>query len=107
MTSDSWRLCNVRDLLMHYNVPMDYITLAVFVWNFGTVAMLCIFWKGPMKLQQAFLITSSAVLAITLIKYMPGWTVWFLLGVICLWGNFALCLFTSTQCITAVTHNGN
>jgi len=75
---------------MHYNVPMDCITLALSVWNYGTVAMICIFWKGPLRLQQEFLIISSALVALVMVKYLPEWTLWFLLGTLCLWGELTV-----------------
>ena len=79
----------VRELFINYNVPMDYVTLAMLVWNFGATAMICIFWKGPMRLQQAFLIIDSAFVALVIIKFLPEWTLWVLLGVLCIWGKSA------------------
>ncbi|ORX53439.1 Presenilin-domain-containing protein [Piromyces finnis] len=92
-------------LIYIYNIPMDWITLIIFMFNLSIVGVIVIFWKGPSKIQQGYLILMSSLMAFSLTG-LADWTTWILLALLACWDLIAvLCPFGPLKML--VEHSDN
>lgn len=78
------------EILMVRNIVADWITFIFIIWNYGSLGLVVILWKGPLRLQQAYLILNSGIVAVNLIRIFPDWTTWTLLAAISVYDLFAV-----------------
>jgi Presenilin len=71
------------------NVTIDWLSYGLIVWNFMVVGLFAIFWNAPFRLNQAYLIVISSLMAIWFTK-MPEWTTWMVLAAIAIYDIFAV-----------------
>jgi presenilin 1 len=76
----------LQTALTIYQVPVDKLTFAGFLWNFAIVGVAAVFWgQGiPKVVTQGYLIATSVILAWHL-SYFDAWTTWTLLFMLALY----------------------
>nr|KAJ3420009.1 Presenilin-2 [Polyrhizophydium stewartii] len=80
-------------LLIVANAALDWISFAFFTWNLVAVGLAVIFWKGPLIVQQGYLVVMSSMMAFSL-SAQPDLVTWILLALLAIWDLIAvLCPF--------------
>ncbi|KAI9007593.1 Presenilin-domain-containing protein [Hyaloraphidium curvatum] len=76
-------------ILTRLNIGMDWITFALCLWNLAMVGLVSIFYKGPLWIQQAYLVVMSSLMAFSFTG-LDEWTTWLLLGLLAIWDLVAV-----------------
>jgi presenilin 1 len=83
----------VTTMVKYFNIPLDYITLVFMMYNFLVGGIAITFYKGPLWLQQIYLIILSSLMAYNFTNFTALAT-WILLGLLAVWDLIAvLCPF--------------
>ena len=80
---------SVYAMLTYYDLPLDWVSLVFLLWNWSISGVISIFWKGPLRLQQVYLVAVSAITAAMLTR-LPEWTAWLLLAAVAIYDLFAV-----------------
>ncbi|KAI8925986.1 Presenilin-domain-containing protein [Entophlyctis helioformis] len=87
-------------------LSLDWITFVFFLWNLVAVGLAVIFWRGPMIIQQGYLVVMSSMMAFSL-STLPDLVTWILLGLLAVWDLIAvLCPFGPLRMLIESTGNG-
>jgi len=55
-------VCRVySEILVIRDLVIDWFTFSLVLWNFGCLGLMVIHWKGPLRVQQVYLIVCSAL----------------------------------------------
>jgi len=71
------------------NWPLDIISFSFILWNFSVVGIVTVFWHGPTKINQGYLILISGLLAIFFTR-LPEWTTFAILAIVAIYDLFAV-----------------
>ncbi len=72
-------------LLSFFNIPMDYLSFSFMMWNLSVAGVAVVFFKGPLWLQQSYLVVLSSLMAFSFTT-LPALVTWLLLGLLAVWG---------------------
>ena len=70
--------------------PVDYLTVAICLWNFAVVGTLSIHWQSPLIVRQFYMIALAVIASACILGMFATWTIWAVLLVLCLWDLFAV-----------------
>ena len=72
-----------------YQIPYDYVGIAFFLWNFGVVGLISLFYIGHERIAQFYLVAISVVIAWILTR-LAEWTTWTILVVVAIYDIIAV-----------------
>jgi len=76
-------------ILLAQNTALDYLSFSFIMWNFSVVVIISIFWHGPTKVNQGYLVLISGLLAFYFTR-LPEWTTWAILAIVAVYDLFAV-----------------
>ncbi|XP_031128698.1 presenilin-like protein At1g08700 [Ipomoea triloba] len=77
-------------LIQHFNIPVDAITCALFLFNFSIVGVISVFAQGvPILLNQMYMVAVGIIVAVWFTK-LPEWTTWVCLVMLALYDLVAV-----------------
>jgi hypothetical protein len=78
------------NIIRIYDIPIDTITIGIITWNIAVVGVVVIFWKGPLSVQQYYLVYISSIMAYSLTNIMTSYVTWLFLAALSIWDLIAV-----------------
>uniref|UniRef100_A0AC35U115 Presenilin n=1 Tax=Rhabditophanes sp. KR3021 TaxID=114890 RepID=A0AC35U115_9BILA len=79
-----------QEIFKTIGIPVDILSMFVLILNLCVGGIISIHFKGPMIVQNGYHIFVSSILALTLLKFLPNWSVWGILVMMSLWDLVAV-----------------
>ena len=79
-------------IVAQLNAAIDWITVALYVYNILIVAVLSMFWLSPDLVKQMVTIYQCVIMILYVLKIAPEWIAWMLLPLLALWDIIAVLL---------------
>ncbi|CAF0779746.1 unnamed protein product [Didymodactylos carnosus] len=79
-------------IIAQFNCPVDWITVAFYVYNTSITAVLAMFWIAPNIIKKAVTIYQCVIMILYLLKMAPEWATWIILPLLAIWDMMAVLL---------------
>ena len=80
----------ILTILVQIDIAFDFMSVFFFIWNVGILGVISILWQAPLPVRQCYHILICSLISFTLVRMLPSFTTWILLGALVIWDLIAV-----------------